>query len=148
MCYRVSSTGISVRVTPVLYWKNVRKYMIKNSFTFNTDDEIIAGTILSNETSVTPPKFIFLHGAGAGIKERIYGIAPSIIDVGTNILTIDFSGHGESTGDLKKSSLEKRVNEAKHAINKFASKESLTICGVSMGGYVAIKLLGFTKSIP
>lgn len=119
--------------------------MIKNSFTFNADDEVIAGTILSNENSVIPPKFIFLHGAGAGIKERIYGIAPSIIDVGTSILTIDFSGHGESTGDLKKSSLEKRVNEAKHAINKFASKESLTVCGVSMGGYVAIKLLEFYK---
>lgn len=119
--------------------------MIKNPFIFNTDDEIISGTILCNKTSAVPPKFIFLHGAGASIKERVYGIAPSIIDVGTSILTIDFSGHGESTGELKKSSLEKRVNEAKHAINKFASKESLTICGVSMGGYVAIKLLELYK---
>lgn len=119
--------------------------MIKKDFSVCVNDEIIAATILSKNSNSSLPRFIFLHGAGAGNKEKVHNIAFPIINLGINILTLDFSGHGESTGDLKKSSLQKRVNEAKTVINTFASKEPLVICGFSMGGYVAIKLLDLYK---
>ena len=58
----------------------------------------------------------------------------------------DFSGHGESSRELKKDCLEKRVHEAKSVMHQFCSEEKpLIICGSSMGGFIAIKLLEFFK---
>jgi pimeloyl-ACP methyl ester carboxylesterase len=119
--------------------------MITEKVTLKVDKEIIAGSIISKDDVTTPPKFVFLHGAGTGIKEGVHSISSPIVNNGINILTLDFSGHGESTGNLKQSSLEKRVNEAKEVIDKFTTKHSLIICGVSMGGFVAIKMLDLYK---
>ncbi len=117
----------------------------QKSFIFKVKDENIAGMILSKKENIDLPKFVYLHGAGIGQKERVNSISLPILNSGINILAFDFSGHGESTGELKKSSLQKRVNEAKEIIDHFASKEPLTICGSSMGGYVSIKLLEHFK---
>ena len=115
--------------------------MQKKAFTFNTHQETIAGTILYKDEANSHANFVFFHG-GAGNKERIYSIISPVVDKGTGVLTIDFSGHGESSGHLKKSSLKKRTEEAKTAIDIFAKNDdSLTICGASMGGYTAIKML-------
>lgn len=116
--------------------------MLKKAFSVKINKEIIACTILSKRDTGIPPGFVFLHGAGTGTKERVQSIATPVVDSDLNILALDFSGHGESTGELKKSSLEKRVNEATTVINQFCIKANpLIICGSSMGGYVAIKLL-------
>lgn len=114
--------------------------MRTESFSLPVNKEIIDGAILSKGESNNPPRFIFLHG-GAGNKERFYDVAPPIVGGGVNVLSFDFSGHGKSTGDLKQSSLKKRVEEAKAIINKFAEKDNLVVCGASMGGYIAIKML-------
>lgn len=119
--------------------------MIKKSFTFKINDETISTNILSKNNLTMAPRFIFLHGAGTGNKERVHSIATPIINNNVNILTLDFSGHGESTGELKKSSLKKRFEEANAAIKQLSSQEPLIICGSSMGGYIAIKLLDFYK---
>lgn len=119
--------------------------MIKQSFTFTINEETISANILAKDNLTIPPRFIFLHGAGTGNKERVQSIATPVISNNVNILTLDFSGHGESTGELKKSSLKKRLEEANAAIKQFSSKEPLIICGSSMGGYIAIKLLDFYK---
>lgn len=113
-------------------------------FKFKTEQETLAANLI-NLNNNTPPKFVFLHGGGAGTKERVQHIAEPVLQSGRNILTFDFSGHGESTGDLKKSSLEKRVYEASSVIDQYASREPLIICGASMGGYIAIKLLDLHK---
>jgi len=54
--------------------------------------------------------------------------------------TFDHSGHGESTGELKKSSLKKRVDEATEALKASSLSTPISLCGFSMGGYVSIKL--------
>lgn len=118
--------------------------MIKKSFSMSISQETIVGTIFYKNNANTPPQFVFLHGAGSGVKERVLSIAEPIIDHNINILAFDFSGHGESSGELKKGSLEKRVNEAKSVIHQFCSEEKpLVVCGSSMGGFIAIKLLEF-----
>lgn len=114
-----------------------------NSFTLQVDEENIVGSILNSDLSTLPPHFVYLHGAGIGIKEGIHSIAPTIINTGINILSFDFSGHGESTGALRKSSLKKRTREATAVIDQFSSKQPLIVCGSSMGGYLAIKMLEF-----
>lgn len=115
--------------------------MIKKPLTFKVEDEVIASTIYSKDNDTIVPKFIFLHGGGVSTKESVENIASPIINMGMSILSFDFSGQGESTGELKKSSLQKRTIEATAIINQFSSKQPLIVCGASMGGYVAIKML-------
>lgn len=115
--------------------------MIKNFFNVEVGNEVISGVILSNDNILIKPKFVFLHGAGIGVKEMIYNVSAPILNSGSNILSIDFSGHGESSGELKKSSLQKRVIEAKASIDKFSPNGPLIVCGASMGGYIAIRML-------
>ena len=67
--------------------------------------------------------------------------AKPVVEQGSSIGAFDHSGHGESTGEEKKSSLEKRVREACAVIDGFAGDSLRTVCGSSMGGYVAIKML-------
>lgn len=119
--------------------------MINKPFNLKVDEEQISCAIISQNDTEILPRFIFLHGAGTGNKEKVHSIAAPILNNGTNILTLDFSGHGESTGELKKGSLKKRVKEAESVIHELASQEPLTICGVSMGGFIAIKILDLFK---
>ena len=120
--------------------------MIKKSISLKVNEEILSGVIFSKNNIDIPPQFIFLHGAGTGVKEKVLSIAAPIIEHNINILAFDFSGHGESSGQLKQGSLEKRVHEAKVMIEQLASKEKpLIVCGSSMGGFIAIKLLEFFK---
>ncbi len=116
--------------------------MFIKPISFKVNEDIIDGAILSKDGQDAPPNFIFLHG-GAGNKERIYDVIPPLVNDGTNVLAMDFSGHGKSTGDLKKSSLKKRCEEARKAIEDFAATDKLIVCGASMGGYIAIKMLEY-----
>lgn len=105
--------------------------------------EMLSGIILRTDP-VKLPDFVFLHGAGTGNYTRVFGMAPALIENGHSILAFDFSGHGKSSGILKESSLQKRTDEAVSMIQEFASRESpLTICGSSMGGYIALKMLAY-----
>jgi hypothetical protein len=53
--------------------------------------------------------------------------------------SFNFTGHGGT--NLAASSLENRLFEAEKAIEHFELSEPLNLCGSSMGGYLAIKLL-------
>ena len=120
--------------------------MIKKSVSLKVNEETLSGVIFSKNNIDIPPEFIFLHGAGTGVKERVLSVAEPVIEHNINILAFDFSGHGESSGQLKQGSLAKRVLEAKTMVEQFASKEKpLIVCGSSMGGFIAIKLLEFFK---
>ena len=115
--------------------------MTTHSFKIHVEQETIAGFIINNNNSYLAD-FVYLHGGGdSSYKERVYDIADPIIKNDNSILSIDFSGHGESSGELKKGSLKKRVTEAQAAIQTFTTAAPLTICGASMGGYIAIKML-------
>lgn len=118
--------------------------MLTKQITFKVDEETLAGTIINSQNNNSKPNVIFLHGAGSSVKETlITSFAQPIVDNNYNILALDFSGHGQSSGELKKSSLKKRVIEAQAAIDKFATKEPISVCSSSMGGYIAIKLLKY-----
>lgn len=108
---------------------------------FEVGKEKIIGEILGKGLD-NLSDFILFHGAGKSTKERAKEFFDdSLFDVVPSIVTFDFSGHGESTGELKKSSLKQRVLEAQTAIELFTTKEQFTVCGSSMGGYIALKML-------
>ncbi len=115
--------------------------MIKNPFVLQVGEETIAGISLHNSVLSASSKFVFLHGAGTSAKELINNVAEPIVKNGVSVFAIDFSGHGQSTGELKKSSLKKRVIEAQALINQVVGQLPLIICGASMGGYIAMKML-------
>lgn len=118
--------------------------MLIKPHSIRVNNEIISTAILSKNSQPKSPNFVFLHG-GAGNKERIYNLIPPIVESNIDLLTMDFSGHGQSTGEIKKSSLKKRIEEANAAIIEFATKDPLIVCGASMGGYLAIKMLEYHK---
>jgi pimeloyl-ACP methyl ester carboxylesterase len=84
---------------------------------------------------------LFLHGAGAGNKERGKLLLQLLEHKGINSCTFDFWGHGETGGNLTDSSLADRVTQAQSVIDFFKINELKGVIGSSMGGYIAIKLL-------
>lgn len=120
--------------------------MIEKKINFSVEQETIDGVILTKKTNLELPKCISIHGAGKSIKENLLKvIAQPLLESGFNILGIDFSGHGNSTGELQTGSLKKRVNECISAINESMQQNDIVVCGESMGGYIAIKMLEFYK---
>lgn len=103
-------------------------------------EENIAGVILRNNPEMKP-NFVFFHGGGSSSKDRVFAFSDALIENDFSIMAIDFSGHGESTGLLKEASLEKRVNQAKAVVEGYADLENLTVCGASMGGEIALRML-------
>ena len=56
---------------------------------------------------------------------------------GINYLRFDYSGHGQSSGDLGKGTLSKWLGEAEFFFEKFKSKKNIII-GSSMGGWISL----------
>ena len=56
---------------------------------------------------------------------------------GINYLRFDYSGHGQSSGDLSEGTISKWLGEAEFFFEKFKSKKNIII-GSSMGGWIAL----------
>jgi hypothetical protein len=85
---------------------------------------------------------LFLHGAGPTTDKTVHQyLEEALLPYNIESCSFDFYGHGEKKIPLSESSLKKRYVEAKQAIQDFHLTEPLNICGSSMGGYIAIKLL-------
>jgi pimeloyl-ACP methyl ester carboxylesterase len=81
-----------------------------------------------------------LHGAGPAGRERIRYLAEHLAAGGSSLFCFDFSGHGESSGQLRDSSLSRRSLQVEAALELLARKPTVLI-GTSMGGHVASSLL-------
>ena len=114
--------------------------MIKKKF-YDVGTEKLAGLSYESE-QLGPPRLIFLHGGGTGSKDRRRYMQRLLFEKGISSFSFDFSGHGESSGKIENSSLEKRLNEAKKSITAYldTSKE-ISICASSMGAHIAVELL-------
>ena len=82
---------------------------------------------------------IVLHGAGKSSRARFSRLRKSLNDNGMSSVSFDFVGHGETGGNLLGSTLRGRTDQAE-AVIRHACIEPLTLIGVSMSGYTAIKL--------
>lgn len=107
-------------------------------FQIDCSTERLAAHIVGGDTNVRP-QVLFLHGAGKATKERSLPIAHALADRGIASLGLDFSGHGESSGQLSDSSLTKRRREAECAIARM--QPPIGVVAFSMGGHVALDLL-------
>jgi len=103
-------------------------------------EEVLNAHITTSSVNRSP-SVLFLHGAGTATKERANSITSALADRAISSLSIDFSGHGTSTGDLKQSSIKKRVAEAIGALDVLDSPIPPALCGFSMGGHVALEVM-------
>ncbi len=113
---------------------------MQKEFKFNFEGQEHDAIIIGKDVSL-PPTFVLIHGGGAGSKERIYTYSEFLEERGINMLAFDQSGAGKDKDNIKQSSLKRRTDESIYAIENFASKEPITVCGSSMGGEIALRML-------
>jgi uncharacterized protein len=88
-------------------------------------------------------RLILLHGAGLGLRERYRRLRLDLAEDSINSMAFDFTGFGETGGDIRTSSLRSRTEQACAVINSVAKDLPLCLLGASMGAYTAVKLLQF-----
>lgn len=102
---------------------------------------MLSASIFSNSNN-EKPRIVLLHGGGRmSGKERTSYLSERLLKRKLSSFAFDYSGHGESTGLLKESSLKKKFNEALQAVKVAGIAKPMTVIGASMSGYLAIKLL-------
>lgn len=107
---------------------------------FRAEKEVLCALGIS-ERSTKSYDILSLHGAGESTKERsLYLLREIVSQTHKSALTFDFSGNGNSTGQLRQSSLNKRLSEALCA-SKIFCVSSPTLIGSSMGAHIALKMI-------
>lgn len=107
---------------------------------FKVPPHLLKAFKLVNEES-DQPAFLFIHGAGKSEKSKTLYLAKKLIEQNICSLSFDHSGHGESSGELKESSLKERYQQACAAMDLLSKDTPLSVCGSSMGGHIAMRLL-------
>jgi aminoglycoside phosphotransferase (APT) family kinase protein/dienelactone hydrolase len=86
---------------------------------------------------------VLLHGAGVGSKERLLPLLEEFVARGCRGLALDFSGHGESSGELRELSLRRRFEQAVSVIDASVPADGpLILVGFSMSGQTVADLAG------
>lgn len=107
-------------------------------FTHAYDGEQLSGVHGGGPGTVTA---VLLHGAGNGTKERLLPLAREFTAQGCRALALDFSGHGESSGALRESSLRRRFEQAVSVIDALVPPDGpLVLVGFSMSGQTVADL--------
>ncbi|QKV97419.1 alpha/beta fold hydrolase [Streptomyces sp. NA02950] len=85
---------------------------------------------------------VVLHGAGTSDKERMLGLMRDLAAHGHHAVACDFSGHGESSGELGDLSLKRRFGQARALIDQgVPASDELVLIGFSMSGQTVADLL-------
>jgi uncharacterized protein len=92
------------------------------------------------------PTCLVLHGAGNSSKLRMEPFCRGLASAGLSTLSFDFSGHGQSSGSITRSSLSKKTSEALAMARLLSEQSPVTLCAFSMGGYIALRLLPHLKA--
>jgi pimeloyl-ACP methyl ester carboxylesterase len=87
------------------------------------------------------PDIFSLHGAGPSNRVRAQYIADFMSARSRSMLRFDFSGQGDSSGEMSGSSLSKRLFEAKSVAAHLSKENPAVLIGTSMGAHIAVKLL-------
>ncbi|MFF5978578.1 alpha/beta fold hydrolase [Streptomyces olindensis] len=110
------------------------------SFTHDVDGERLSG--LAGGGAPARATVVLLHGAGNGSKERLVPLLEEFAAHGCRVLAFDFSGHGQSTGALRESSLRRRFEQAVSVIDARARVDGpLVLVGFSMSGQTVADLV-------
>ncbi|WP_449463529.1 alpha/beta fold hydrolase [Tardisphaera miroshnichenkoae] len=103
---------------------------------------------ITHKPSEKAPLVLMLHGyTGSHIEERrLYvDIARRLCAAGIGAVRFDYRGHGDSSGDFEDFDIDEAIKDAENAFAyasslDFVDKERMGLLGLSMGGYIAVKL--------
>ncbi|MEU9736449.1 alpha/beta fold hydrolase [Streptomyces sp. NPDC048002] len=108
-------------------------------FTHDHDDERLSGVYGGDPAGGTA---VVLHGAGTSNTERLLPLVRELVAHGCRGIAFDFSGHGESTGNLSELSLRRRFEQAVAVIDAYAPAHGpLVLVGFSMSGQTVADLV-------
>ncbi|MGW3835162.1 alpha/beta hydrolase [Streptomyces microflavus] len=111
-------------------------------FSFVQGDETIE-CISREPRRLTGRTAVLLHGAGTASTERLLPLVADLAAAGARTVALDFAGHGRSSGQLDRQSLEKRHAQAAELIHGFVDPDDeLVLVGFSMSGQTVADLLG------
>ncbi|WP_228034382.1 alpha/beta fold hydrolase [Streptomyces spongiae] len=113
-----------------------------SSFTHDHHGERLSGVYGGAEDAPDDsPTAVLLHGAGNGSKERLVPLLDEFVARGCRGLAFDFSGHGDSTGELRELSLRQRFEQAVAVIDaRVPADGPLVLVGFSMSGQTVADL--------
>lgn len=97
---------------------------------------------LDNAAGGPAPSVLILHGGGPSSRKSTEYLARAVTSAGRSVIRFDHSGQGDSSGRIERSSLERRLDEAKAVLDYFGVSRDLVVIGSSMGGYIASRLVG------
>ncbi len=113
-----------------------------SSFTEAHDGELLSG-VHGSSADGPAATAVLLHGAGIGSKERLLPMLAEFVSRGCHGLAFDFSGHGESSGELRELSLRRRFEQAVAVIDaRVPADGPLVVVGFSMSGQTVTDLVG------
>lgn len=111
--------------------------------TLAVDGEKIACGVLLPVGEAAGRTAVLLHGAGTADRSVHGDLARLLAERGCRVVTLDFSGHGASSGRLQKLSLARRLRQARSVIDELAPEtDQLLLVGASMSGQTVADLLG------
>jgi uncharacterized protein len=87
------------------------------------------------------PTIVMMHGAGTSNSLRAQGMAEVFARSGMRVISLDFVGHGQTSGALQDVSLALRTQVARAVIDYWTQDtDKLILCGASMSGHTALRL--------
>lgn len=85
---------------------------------------------------------LIMHGAGTASQQRMLPLAEDFARRGHTAVVFDFSGHGQSTGQLPDLSLRRRRDQARSVVERVVAADSpLLLLGFSMSGQTVADLV-------
>lgn len=107
---------------------------------FNLDfkDHVLTGDLVMDNDFA---RALILHGGGNSSRSKFHCLRERLFHKGIGSCAFDFIGHGDTGGNLKRSSLLDRTQQACLVIDTQPIRQPLTVIGASMGAYTAVKLL-------
>lgn len=101
------------------------------------------------------PGVILFHGFTGNKCESHFiftKLARNLCNEGISVLRFDFYGSGDSEGNFEDMTLETEIKDGEFAVNylkslNFINKESIGICGLSMGGFVSVCVASKFKEV-
>ncbi len=118
----------------------------ENPFKISSGNGWILG--ITHKPREKAPLVLMLHGyTGHHIEDhRLYvDIARKLCAEGIGAVRFDYRGHGDSSGEFEDFDIDEAIKDAENAFAyasylDFADRERIGLLGLSMGGYIAVKL--------
>ena len=118
----------------------MNKISRKHNFKVDFNGHTLIGDIISTRSQ---PQVLVLHGAGDANRDNFRLFREQLLINGISSAAFDFVGHGDTGGDLKRSSLVSRTRQACRVLSSVDIEQPFSVIAASMGGYTAVKLLEY-----